>query len=53
MRKSDNLPVTFTKSDVEIIARETRYRGFFIGYVSIPPSFIQRRNEWRSKARNF
>ncbi|EHG2835887.1 ADP-ribose pyrophosphatase, partial [Salmonella enterica subsp. enterica serovar Kedougou] len=26
MRKSDNLPVTFTKSDVEIIARETRYR---------------------------
>ncbi|EJL6800717.1 ADP-ribose pyrophosphatase, partial [Salmonella enterica] len=22
MRKSDNLPVTFTKSDVEIIARE-------------------------------
>ncbi|EEJ6633309.1 ADP-ribose pyrophosphatase, partial [Salmonella enterica subsp. enterica] len=25
MRKSDNLPVTFTKSDVEIIARETRY----------------------------
>ncbi len=28
MRKSDNLPVTFTKSDVEIIARETRYRGF-------------------------
>ncbi|MDI4702765.1 hypothetical protein MJI37_31555, partial [Salmonella enterica subsp. enterica serovar Cerro] len=21
--------VTFTKSDVEIIARETRYRGFF------------------------
>ncbi|EBB4503635.1 TPA: ADP-ribose diphosphatase [Salmonella enterica subsp. enterica serovar Typhi] len=29
MRKSDNLPVTFTKSDVEIIARETRYRGFF------------------------
>lgn len=29
MRKSDNLPVTFTKSDVEIIARETCYRGFF------------------------
>lgn len=29
MRKSDNLPVTFTKNDVEIIARETRYRGFF------------------------
>lgn len=34
--------------------RETRYRGFFfIGCVSIPPSFIQRRNEWRGKARNF
>lgn len=29
MRKSDNLPVTFTKSDVEIIARETRYPVFF------------------------
>ncbi|TGE30017.1 ADP-ribose diphosphatase, partial [Salmonella enterica subsp. enterica serovar Poona] len=29
MRKSDNLPVTFTKSDVAIIARETRYRGVF------------------------
>lgn len=22
-------PVTFNKDDVEIIARETRYRGFF------------------------
>ena len=29
MRKSDNSPVTFTKNDVEIIARETLYRGFF------------------------
>ncbi len=28
MRKSDNLPVTFTKSDVEIIARETLSRFF-------------------------
>ncbi|EHK0947695.1 ADP-ribose diphosphatase [Citrobacter farmeri] len=29
MRKSDNSPVTFSKNDVEIIARETLYRGFF------------------------
>ncbi|MES0298960.1 ADP-ribose diphosphatase [Citrobacter sedlakii] len=29
MRKSGNSPVTFTKNDVEIIARETLYRGFF------------------------
>ncbi|MDE9617776.1 ADP-ribose diphosphatase [Citrobacter portucalensis] len=29
MRKPDNLPMTFTKNDVEIIARETLYRGFF------------------------
>lgn len=28
MRKPDNLPMTFTKNDVEIIARETLYRGF-------------------------
>lgn len=29
MRKSGNSPVTFTKNDVEIITRETLYRGFF------------------------
>ncbi|WP_436859153.1 ADP-ribose diphosphatase [Citrobacter tructae] len=29
MRKSGNSPVTFSKNDVEIIARETLYRGFF------------------------
>ncbi|MEF4659035.1 ADP-ribose diphosphatase [Escherichia coli] len=29
MLKPDNLPVTFGKNDVEIIARETLYRGFF------------------------
>lgn len=29
MRKPDNLPMTFTKNDVEIIAREKLYRGFF------------------------
>ncbi len=39
MRKSDNLPVTFTKSDVEIIYRETRYRGFSLDVYRFPPSF--------------
>ncbi|WP_253381940.1 ADP-ribose diphosphatase [unidentified bacterial endosymbiont] len=29
MNKTDKLPVTFTKNDVEIIARETLYSGFF------------------------
>ena len=29
MLKPDNLPVTLGKNDVEIIARETLYRGFF------------------------
>ena len=29
MLKPDSLPVTFGKNDVEIIARETLYRGFF------------------------
>lgn len=29
MQKPENLPVTFTKNDVEIIARETLYSGFF------------------------
>lgn len=29
MLKPDNLPVTFGKNDVEIIAQETLYRGFF------------------------
>lgn len=29
MLKPDNLPVTFGKNDVEIIARETLYCGFF------------------------
>jgi len=29
MQKTDKLPVTFAKNDVEIIARETLYRGFF------------------------
>ena len=29
MQKPDELPVTFTKNDVEIIARETLYSGFF------------------------
>ena len=29
MLKPDNLPVTFGKNDVEIIARETLYSGFF------------------------
>ncbi len=29
MLKPDNPPVTFGKNDVEIIARETLYRGFF------------------------
>ena len=38
MLKPDNLPVTFGKNDVEIIARETLYRGF-------SSSSIQRANE--------
>lgn len=29
MATSNKYPVTFTKNDVEIIARETLYRGFF------------------------
>ena len=29
MTTSTKHPVTFTKNDVEIIARETRWRGFF------------------------
>lgn len=29
MDKPEKLPVTFTKNDVEIIARETLYSGFF------------------------
>ncbi|MCK6904609.1 ADP-ribose diphosphatase [Enterobacter roggenkampii] len=29
MQKPDKLPVTFAKNDVEIIARETLYSGFF------------------------
>jgi ADP-ribose pyrophosphatase len=29
MQKTDTLPVTFAKNDVEIIARETLYSGFF------------------------
>ena len=29
MQKPENLPVTFAKNDVEIIARETLYSGFF------------------------
>ena len=29
MQKPEKLPVTFAKNDVEIIARETLYRGFF------------------------
>lgn len=40
MRKSDNLPVTFTKSDVEIIARETRYRGFFFHWMCIDSAIV-------------
>ena len=43
MLKPDNLPVTFGKNDVEIIARETLYRGFFS--LEISSSFIQRANE--------
>jgi ADP-ribose pyrophosphatase len=31
MQKPEKLPVTFAKNDVEIIARETLYRGFFSG----------------------
>jgi ADP-ribose pyrophosphatase len=29
MRKTEKMPVTFSKNDVEIIARETLYSGFF------------------------
>ncbi len=29
MQKPENVPVTFAKNDVEIIARETLYSGFF------------------------
>ncbi len=29
MKRSQPSPVTFDKNDVEIIARETLYRGFF------------------------
>jgi len=29
MQKPDKLPVTLSKNDVEIIARETLYSGFF------------------------
>lgn len=28
MQKPENVPVTFAKNDVEIIARETLYSGF-------------------------
>ncbi len=46
MLKPDNLPVTFGKNDVEIIARETLYRGFFsLDLYNISSSFIQRANE--------
>lgn len=31
MATSNEYPVTFTKNDVEIIAQETLYRGFFAG----------------------
>ncbi len=52
MRKSGNLPVTFTKSDVEIIARETRYRGFHWMCIDSRHRLFNG-NEWRGKARNF
>lgn len=31
MQKPDKLPVPLSKNDVEIIARETLYSGFFTG----------------------
>ncbi|VFS38489.1 ADP-ribose pyrophosphatase [Escherichia coli] len=46
MLKPDNLPVTFGKNDVEIIARETLYRGFFsLDLYRFRSSSIQRANE--------
>jgi ADP-ribose pyrophosphatase len=30
--------ITFSKNDVEIIARETLYRGFFARFISFSPS---------------
>lgn len=46
MQKTDKLPVTFAKNDVEIIARETLYSGFFNGSLPFPAPPLQRRNEW-------
>lgn len=40
MASSVSGPVTFTKDDVEIIARETLYDGFFAGALPIPPSLV-------------
>lgn len=38
MSSSASGPVTFTKDDVEIIARETLYDGFFAGALPFPSS---------------
>lgn len=36
-----NYPVIFTKNDVEIIARETLYQGFFfVATLPLSPPFI-------------
>ncbi len=50
MRKSDNLPI-FTKSDVKLLHRKNALSRFFHWMCIDSASFIQRRNEWRGKAR--
>lgn len=45
MNRSQPSPVTFDKKDVEIIARETLYRGFFTQFIPVSPSLVQWRNE--------
>jgi ADP-ribose pyrophosphatase len=41
MSKPETSAVTFTKNDVEIIARETLYSGFFARTLPFSSSFVQ------------
>lgn len=40
METGHKYPVTFTKNDVEIIARETLYRGFFAGALPVSSPLV-------------
>lgn len=40
MENSKKYPVTFTKNDVEIIARETLYSGFFTHQLPISSPLV-------------